>query len=150
MKYHQTFGNVMRCAVTSFFVLIGAGGAGVALADTPSDTQQVITHHMQMINDTNLQGVLDDYASDAVVITAMGLTQGAAALRQMFTRVIRPGRAPLIIQRRFYKGDIGYVGWVQNAGKSDELHGSDTFQVRDGKIATQIVIIVNRRATAGR
>ncbi|MFO1409722.1 MAG: hypothetical protein U1F06_04995 [Steroidobacteraceae bacterium] len=49
---------------------------------------------------------------------------------------------PLVVQQQVYAGEIGYITWTQNAGTPQEVHGSDTFVVRNGRIVAQTVAIV--------
>jgi hypothetical protein len=118
----------------------------VALGDAaPGTPEQIVAHHMAAAASGDVDGVVADYAATAVVFTPGGETRGTAALRKMFAGIFGgpPGsRAPLEVQQKFFTKEIGYIVWVQNAGKPEELRGSDTFLVRKGKIVTQTVMLV--------
>ena len=124
----------------------------IALGDAaPGTPEQIVAHHMSAAAKGDVDGVIADYADTAVVFTPGGETRGKAALRKMFAGIFGgpPGsRAPLEVQQKFFTKDIGYIVWVQNAGKPEELRGSDTFLVRKGKIVTQTVMLVPMHAAA--
>ena len=142
----------MRCT-RGFFALLLVGMAPiVALGGAaPGTPEQIVAHHMAAAAKGDVDGIVADYADTAVVFTPGGKTQGKAALRKMFEGIFGgpPGsRAPLEVQQQFYTKEIGYIVWVQNAGKPEELRGSDTFLVRKGKIVAQTVMLVPMHAPA--
>ena len=115
----------------------------------PGSPEQIVAHHMAAAAKGDVDAIVADYADNAYVITPGGKTQGKAELRKMFVGIFGgpPGsRAPLDIQQQYYTKEIGYIAWVQNAGKPEELRGSDTFVVRKGKIVAQTVALVPMHA----
>jgi hypothetical protein len=48
----------------------------------------------------------------------------------------------LQVQKQVFKGNVGYLLWVQHAGTPQEVHGSDTFFIRAGKIVAQTVVMM--------
>lgn len=111
----------------------------------PGSPEQIVAHHMDAAAKGDVDGIVADYADNAVVISPAGKTRGKADIRKMFAGIFGgpPGsRAPMDIKQQFYTRDIGYIAWVQNAGKPEELHGSDTFVIRKGKIVAQTVALV--------
>jgi hypothetical protein len=136
----------MRCARCLFaLVLLGAAPI-IALSDAaPGTPEQIVAHHMSAAASGDVDGMIADYADTAVVMTPGGETRGTEALRKMFAGIFGgpPGsRAPLEVRRQFFTKEIGYIVWVQNEGKPEELRGSDTFLVRKGKIVAQTVMLV--------
>ncbi len=80
-----------------------------------------------------------------MTISPGGITRGKEELRKLFTGLFGgpPGsHPPLVRQQQVYAGEIGYITWTQNAGTPEEVHGTDTFVVRDGRIVAQTVAIV--------
>ncbi len=81
-----------------------------------------------------------DYADDAVMIVSGKVYRGKPAIEGVFKALLSDSaRAPLVTNQKVYEGGIGYLLWTQKAPKGGEIHGSDTFVVRDGKIHAQTV-----------
>ena len=129
-------------------ILIGIIGAVpiTAVSDVaPGTPEQIVAHHMSASEAGDVDGILADYADTAVVMTAGGKTQGRAAIRKVFERILggpAASRPRLTITQKYFTDQIGYIVWVQNAGKPEELRGSDTFVIRHGKIVAQTVNVV--------
>ena len=103
-------------------------------------TKDVIDHHLKCFGERDLEGVLSDYAPDAVFFTANGLLRGVDGIHPLFQAMIaefsRPG-AMFNLRKQFIEGDHGYILW--NAETADNVYelGTDTFVVQDGKIVAQ-------------
>jgi ketosteroid isomerase-like protein len=125
-------------------LLIGAAPFVVWGDPAPGSPEQIVAHHMASAAKGDVDGIVADYADNAVIISPAGKTQGKADIRKMFAGIFGgPGpHAAMDVKQQFYTREIGYVAWVQSAGKPEELHGSDTFVVRKGKIIAQTVALV--------
>jgi len=150
--------TVMRTALASLVaamapVLLPAA-SDRALADDASRTpEQVIRHHFEATAARDLDAVVSDYADDAVLITANGVTHGKAAVRAAFQQLLRgpqpaakpagdsaarQGGGPQIVASH-YTRTVAWLMWVRNAGAPDELHGVETYLVRNGRIELETV-----------
>ena len=103
-------------------------------------TSEVLDNHLGSFAAGDLDGILGDYAPDAVLFTAQGPLRGRAAIASLFTDLLaefaKPG-ASFSLRQRFVADDCAYIVWTaQTADNVYEL-GTDTFVVRDGCIATQ-------------
>jgi ketosteroid isomerase-like protein len=88
----------------------------------------------------DLEGLLSDYAPDAVLFTQDGPLKGPDAMKPLFEAMLeesgKPG-ASFSLKQRSVEGDHAYIVWTaQTADNVYEL-GTDTFVVRNGKIAVQ-------------
>ena len=103
-------------------------------------TKDVIDHHLKCFGERDLQGILSDYAPDAVMFTANGALRGVDAIRPLFEAMIaefaNPG-ATFHLTQQSIEGDHAYILW--NAETADNVYelGTDTFVVSDGKIVAQ-------------
>ena len=103
-------------------------------------TRDVLDHHLKCFGAGDLQGILSDYAPDAVLFTQNGPLRGGDAIRPLFEKMIaefgKPGTS-FSMKQYFVVGDYAYILW--NAETVDNLYelGTDTFIVRDGKIVAQ-------------
>jgi ketosteroid isomerase-like protein len=103
-------------------------------------TNDVITNHLKCFGERNLDGVLSDYASDAVLFTPEGTLRGVESIRGLFQAMLaefgKPGTS-FELNRLAVEGNHGFILWrAQTAENVYEL-GTDTFVVLDGKIQVQ-------------
>ena len=105
-----------------------------------NSTKSVIDHHLKCFSESDLKGILSDYAPGAVMFTANGPLRGVDEIRPLFQVMIaefaKPG-ATFHLRQQFIEGDHAYILW--NAETADNVYelGTDTFVVRDGKIVAQ-------------
>jgi len=101
-------------------------------------TEATVTHHLEAFFRKDLDGVVEDYADEAVFIAPGGPLLGRAAIRKFFTAFIETMPAGFLeafaMREQRFAGELGYIvwdvaPWVRFA--------TDTFVVRDGKIVLQ-------------
>ena len=103
-------------------------------------TKQVVDNHLKTFGERDLEGILSDYAPDAVFFTPHGPLKGIGAIRELFVPLLaefrRPG-ATFSLEHLSVDGDYAYILWrAETADNVYELV-TDTFILRDGKIAVQ-------------
>jgi ketosteroid isomerase-like protein len=103
-------------------------------------TKALMEHHSALlaaeITDASLDELMADYHDDAMFISNLsGVATGHEAIRPMFAMA---GAMPGFEQTsQHVEGDVGYVTW-----KAEGIaFGTDTFLLRDGKIAVQTVAL---------
>jgi ketosteroid isomerase-like protein len=107
---------------------------------TRRSTRDVIDSHLKCFGARDLEGILSDYAPDAVLFTPEGVLRGVDAIRTLFQAMLaefgKPG-ASFSLKHLSVEGDYGYILWA--AETADNVHEmvTDTFVVRDGRIAVQ-------------
>jgi hypothetical protein len=125
-------------------MLLALMGAAHA-ADT-----KILDHHVANMRAGNLEGVLSDYAPDAVVVTPAGMvTPGGvfvgADTRKLFSVLTDkdhvPGNKTMQTRYESLGPDTTMMHWVQFKGTPKEVSGYDVFVVRGGKVAFQTVIV---------
>lgn len=103
-------------------------------------TTQVIDNHVQCFNEGNLDGLLADYAPDAVLFTPQATLRGRGEIRALLTAMLdefgQPGTR-FQLEHRAVDREHGYILWTAETAKSIYEQATDTFFVRDGKIAVQ-------------
>lgn len=105
-----------------------------------STTKQILDHHLEAFFAHDVDGVVEDYAPDAVFFTSDGPLKGVAAIRPLFEGLIAEFRKPgatFNLKQYVVEGDHGYIVW--NAETADNVFemATDTFTVRDGRIVAQ-------------
>jgi len=133
--------KVMPAAI--FLALVGSTAAYAA------DTK-IIDHHVANMKSGNLEGVLSDYAPDAVVVTPAGMvsTNGVfvgADTRKLFSVLTDkdhvPGNKTMQTRYETLGPDTVLMHWVQFKGTAKEVAGYDVFVLRGGKVAFQTVAV---------
>jgi hypothetical protein len=121
------------------------GGVGAFAADT-----KVLDHHVANMKSGSLEGVLSDYAPDAVVITPPGMVSASgvfvgAETRKLFSVLTDkdhvPGNKSMRTRYESSGPDTTIMHWVQFKGTPKEVSGYDVFVVRGGKVVFQTVTV---------
>ena len=111
------------------------------VADTTTRSpQEVFQHHAQALGAGDLEGIVSDYADDAVFITPDGIRRGKDEVREAFTKLL--GDVPDAaweLPTEIYDGDVLFLEWKATSDRTRVEDGIDTFVFRDGQIAVQTV-----------
>jgi ketosteroid isomerase-like protein len=118
---------------------MGMGSSNMTTQVT--DTAQVFSHHLQALGAGKLDEVLDDYTEDSVLITPDATITGLHGIRAAFegflSGLFKPGTYELTFDVRRLEGEVAYIVWHAKCAAADIVFGTDTFIVRNGKIAVQ-------------
>lgn len=105
-----------------------------------ASTKDVLDHHLKSFSEGDLAGILSDYAPGAVMFTQNGPLKGPEAMRPLFQALIvefgKPG-ARFSLKRQSVEGEYAYLLWTAETADNVYEVATDTFVVRDGKIAAQ-------------
>lgn len=104
-----------------------------------ADTERVVTRHLQGSAAGDASVVPRDYAKDAVVVFGGEAASGIDAVQKVFDDLYARTPLNLTYTTRTFAADVGYVVWTMG-----DLTGSDTFIVRDGKIAVQTGVVFRK------
>jgi len=103
-------------------------------------TSEVLDRHLKSFAARNLDGILADYSSDAVLFSPAGSLKGPDAIKLMFQTLVsefaKPGSSFTMLQR-CVDGEHAYIVWTAETGDNSYEFATDTFVVRDGKIVAQ-------------
>jgi ketosteroid isomerase-like protein len=103
-------------------------------------TKQVVDNHWNSFGKRDLEGILSDYAPEAVFFTPRGPLKGAGPIRELFVGLLaefgKPG-AKFSLDHLSVEGDHAYILWKAETADNVYQMITDTFIVRDGKIAVQ-------------
>lgn len=103
-------------------------------------TSEVLDQHLTSFGRIDLDAILADYASDAVLFTPTEAMKGPEAMKPFFENLLsefaKPG-ASFAMRQRCVEGEYAYILW--DAETADHFYeaATDTFVVRDGKILAQ-------------
>jgi ketosteroid isomerase-like protein len=100
-------------------------------------TEEVLDHHLEALQAGDLDGILNDYTDDAVMISPMGVANGRDELGGVFGAIPAEFWEGFDVSQQNCEGEIAYIIWKSNA----MAMGSDTLIVRDGSIVAQTVVM---------
>jgi ketosteroid isomerase-like protein len=103
-------------------------------------TSDVLDQHLKCFGENDLDGVLADYSSDAVLFVPGKPLKGADAIKPFFqaffSEFAKPG-ASFSMQQQYVEGDYAYILWSAETADNSYEAPTDTFVVRNGKIVAQ-------------
>lgn len=105
-----------------------------------ASTKEVLEHHLQCFGSCDLDGIMADYAPDAVLLVPGGPRKGTADIAKYFDHTFAEFRKPGVafeMTQQTIEGAYAYIVW--SAATADNVYemGTDTFVVQDGKIVAQ-------------
>ena len=103
-------------------------------------TKEVLEHHQEALKQSDINGVMSDYAPGAVLFTKDRILKGSEAIRYLFETFIaefaKPGTT-LNRKQQLVDGDYAYVVWTAETMDNVYEMGTDTFVIRESKIVAQ-------------
>ena len=103
-------------------------------------TNDVVNQHLKRFYEKDLDGVLADYSSDAVLFIPGGPLRGLAAIKPFFQTLVsefsKPGAA-FAMREQHADGEYAYILWSAETADNTYEAATDTFIVRNGKIVAQ-------------
>ena len=103
-------------------------------------TREVLDHHLKCLGEGNLEGILADYAPDAVLFTPNGPLNGIGEITAAFAATVQQFSQPgttFDMKQVSVDGEHAYIVW--SAETVDQIYeiATDTFVIREGKIVAQ-------------
>jgi len=103
-------------------------------------TKDVLDQHLKCFGENDLDGVLADYSSDAVLFTPGKQLRGTKAIKPFFeaffSEFAKPG-ASFSIRHQSVEGDYAFISWSAETADNSYEAATDTFVVQNGKIVAQ-------------
>jgi hypothetical protein len=102
--------------------------------------QEIFQHHAEALGGEDLEGIVSDYADDAIFITPDGIKRGKDGVREAFTQLLSdlPG-ASWELPTQLYEDDVMLLEWKATSDAARVEDGIDTFVFQDGLIRVQTV-----------
>ena len=104
-------------------------------------TQAVLDHHLGSFGAGDVDATMEDYTDDSILVLTDATLTGRDAIRAAFTELFgglfRPGTYEFTMDRMEVVGDVAFIAWHSANEGADVKLGTDTFVIRDGKIAIQ-------------
>jgi ketosteroid isomerase-like protein len=99
--------------------------------------KEILEHHLKALGAEDIDAIVSDYDDNSVLLTQQGVTRGLGEIREFFAGALKaaPGLAnAIVIDNQEIEGDVAYIVW---SAPGFVTIGTDTFVVRDDKIAVQ-------------
>jgi ketosteroid isomerase-like protein len=110
------------------------------MAATTRTPQEVFQHHAETLIAGDIDGIVSDYADDAVFITPDGVRHGKDGVREGFEKLLADlPSAEWDVPTQIFEGDLLFIEWSATAQDTRVEDGIDTFVFRDGEIRAQTV-----------
>ena len=102
--------------------------------------QEIYASHGQALVAEDLDGLVANFAEDAVQISPSGVRQGRDGIREGFVQLFKDlPQTSWEMKTTLFGGDVLLLEWSATSGTSRAEHGVDTFVFRDGLIQAQTV-----------
>src|ERR1041384_4781672 len=118
-----------------------------AAATSTADMEAAIARHVKTVKAADVDGVMADYADDAILVSPPGLVNpvgtfvGKNKVREFFvwlgTPEVLPGAQSMVTTNEVVGPKTMLFRWTQFPGTPKEVKGYDIFVFRDGKIIFQ-------------
>lgn len=106
-------------------------------------TQEVLDHHLAAFGGGDLEAILEDYAENSIIITTDGIhrtrDEMSAFFSALFAEFAKPGMS-FNLDHVAVEGETAFIAWSADTADNVYNLGTDTFTVRDGKIAAQTFV----------
>ena len=105
-----------------------------------TNTKDVLDGHLRSFAEKSVDGLVADYAADAVLFIPGQPLLGPSAIRPFFQELVaefaKPG-ASFLVREQWVEGDYAYILWSGETADNWYEAATDTFVIRDGKIVAQ-------------
>ncbi len=103
-------------------------------------TRAVVDNHLKCFGEGDLDGLMADYAADAVLLTAQGVLRGPSAIRPLLAAMIAEFSqhgTVFSLESLHVEGEHAFISWTARTPVQRYELATDTFCVLDGRIAVQ-------------
>jgi len=117
---------------------------GGAQADQTT-TKAVLDHHLASFGAGDVKGILADYTKNSVIVLPSGVLHGKAEIKGLFDGFVKEfGKKNVVFKLTgsTVTDDVAYITWSAETPDNSYSFASDTFVIKNGKIAYQTVALV--------
>lgn len=103
-------------------------------------TKEVLDRHWQTFQQNDLEGVMEDYAEESVLITPNRTYKGLAEIRENFVNAFASfptDSTTMTLTKSIVSGDVAYILWSAKSPSLELTYATDTFIIQNGKIIRQ-------------
>jgi ketosteroid isomerase-like protein len=107
---------------------------------TTRTAEEVFAHHGQALGAEALEGIVADYAEDAILVVQKRVYRGKDGALQVFTQLLSDVPQAQWELETVFADDVLYLEWKATGGGPKVEDGIDTFIFQDGTIRVQTVV----------
>ena len=103
-------------------------------------TQTVLYHHLKTFQANDLEGVMEDYTEESILITPDRTYKGLAEIRENFASAysaLPTDGTTMTVTKSVVTRDVAYIVWKAVTPTLEFKFATDTFIIVDGKIISQ-------------
>lgn len=103
-------------------------------------TKNVLDHHLQTFQQNDLDGVMEDYTEESILITPDRTYKGLAEIRENFVgayQALPTNGTTMTVTKSVVVRDVAYIVWKAVTPTLEFKYATDTFIIVDGKIISQ-------------
>lgn len=103
-------------------------------------TETVLDHHWETFVNNDLEGVMEDYTEESILITPDNTYIGLDEIRENFINAFKAfpvQGAKLTLNKSLVVKDVGYILWEADTPEFNLTYATDSFIIRNGKILRQ-------------
>ena len=116
-------------------------------ADQTAATEDLLTRHLAAFGARDLDGVMNAYTDDSVLVIPSGALHGRQEIgdyyRALFAEFAKPGAA-FDLAERTVVGNVAHIAWSGETADTVYERTDETFSIADGKIGYQITAFKSR------
>ena len=106
---------------------------------TQRTPEEVFSHHGKVLGAGDIEGIVGDYADDAIFISPDGILRGKDGVRQAFVKLVGAVPTAEWKLKTLFADDILFLEWSAESAHTRVEDGIDTFVFRAGLIRVQTV-----------
>jgi hypothetical protein len=103
-------------------------------------TKETLDHHWMAFQNNDLEGTMEDYTEESVLITPNATFKGLDQIRENFVNAFKAfpkDSTTFNLNKLIVIKDVGYILWRAKTPTFDLTYATDTFIIREGKIIRQ-------------
>ena len=116
---------------------------GLKEATTSVGPGNIVKNHLRSFQENNLEALMSDYTSKSVLITQVATYTGREEINAFFADLMLhfPKQlSSLKLDNLVVNEELVYIVWHAKTPSLEVPLGSDTFMIKDGKIAQQTFV----------
>lgn len=137
----QTIKRILAASAFAGVLMISPLGSAWA---GDAETKAIVEHHLAAFGAADMNAVMSDYTDASVIVTQNGELRGTAAIQglfgALFAEFAKPG-ASFDLKLLSTADNVGYIVWSAETADNVYELGTDTYVIKDGKIAVQTLAI---------
>jgi limonene-1,2-epoxide hydrolase len=109
-----------------------------------STTETTLQHHLEAFGNNDIHEIMKDYSEESEVWTPEGAIVGMEAISSLFSfafTLFPKDSTRLEITQMIIKGSRVYIVWSADSSVINVPVGTDSFEIKDGKILWQSTAI---------